>query len=229
MGTDPNSPDNRWLRDAMERQIPVIYFLGTSPGRYQPIIPTFIVGWYPERLRVRLAFGAIVGASAQAVPPDAPERRYAQGAAASGIVPGRRTRGLWGTMCNLATAGTPAARCRPHRRGCRRAAWAADRLEWPTVDEAPSRGHQCPFRAPATSGAHDPASEIGSFAGRTVGGAIVIGLPLQVIGSALTVGGEGSSCSSRERQVGGIRSVCRKIRAGVARDRHRETRKVFSR
>lgn len=44
MGTDPNSPDNRWLRDAMERQIPIIYFLGTSPGRSQPIIPTFIVG-----------------------------------------------------------------------------------------------------------------------------------------------------------------------------------------
>jgi putative restriction endonuclease len=77
MGTDPNSPDNRWLRKAMEQQIPIIYFLGTSPGRYQPIIPTFIVGWHPERLRVRLAFGAIVGASAQAVPPAAPERRYA--------------------------------------------------------------------------------------------------------------------------------------------------------
>lgn len=29
MGTDPNSPDNRWLRDAMERQIPIISFLGT--------------------------------------------------------------------------------------------------------------------------------------------------------------------------------------------------------
>jgi putative restriction endonuclease len=77
MGTDPNSPDNRWLRDAMERQIPVIYLLGTSPGRYQPIIPTFIVGWHPERSRVQLAFGAIVGASAQALPPDPPERRYA--------------------------------------------------------------------------------------------------------------------------------------------------------
>jgi len=77
MGTDPNSPDNRWLLDAMQRQIPVIYFLGTSPGRYQPIIPTFIVGWHPERLQVELAFGALVGASAQAVPPDAPERRYA--------------------------------------------------------------------------------------------------------------------------------------------------------
>ncbi len=77
MGTDPNSPDNRWLLDAMRRQIPVIYFLGTSPGRYQSIILTFIVGWHPERLRVQLAFGALVGASAQAVPPDAPERPYA--------------------------------------------------------------------------------------------------------------------------------------------------------
>jgi putative restriction endonuclease len=77
MGSDPNSPDNRWLRDAMARQIPVIYFLGTSPARYQPIIPTFIVGWRPDRLSVQLAFGALVGASAQAAPPDPPERRYA--------------------------------------------------------------------------------------------------------------------------------------------------------
>jgi putative restriction endonuclease len=69
MGTDPNSPDNRWLLDAMNQQIPVIYFLGTSPGRYQPIIPTFIIGWHPEGLRVELAFGALVGASAQAEPP----------------------------------------------------------------------------------------------------------------------------------------------------------------
>jgi putative restriction endonuclease len=77
MGTDPNAPDNRWLREAMEQQIPVIYFLGTSPGRYQPILPAFIVGWHPDRLRVQLAFGAIVGASADAAPPAAPERRYA--------------------------------------------------------------------------------------------------------------------------------------------------------
>jgi len=74
MGTDFISPDNRWLRYAMERQIPIIYFLGTSPGRYQPIIPTFIVGWHPEHLRVQLAFGALVGASAQATLPASPER-----------------------------------------------------------------------------------------------------------------------------------------------------------
>jgi putative restriction endonuclease len=77
MGSDTAAADNRWLRDAMQEQTPVIYFLGTSPGRYQPIIPIFIVGWHPERLRVQLAFGALVGASARAVPPDAPERRYA--------------------------------------------------------------------------------------------------------------------------------------------------------
>ena len=77
MGSDLNSPDNRWLLDAMQRQIPIIYFLGTSPGRYQPLIPTFIVGWHPERLRVDLAFGVIVGASAQATLPASPERRYA--------------------------------------------------------------------------------------------------------------------------------------------------------
>jgi putative restriction endonuclease len=61
----------------MKDQIPIIYFLGTSPGRVQPIIPTFIVGWHPERLRVELAFGVIVGASAQATLPASPERRYA--------------------------------------------------------------------------------------------------------------------------------------------------------
>jgi putative restriction endonuclease len=77
MGAHPSSADNRWLREAMEQQIPVIYFLGVSPSRYQPIIPTFIVGWHPERLRVQLAFGTVLGASAQATVPAAPERRYA--------------------------------------------------------------------------------------------------------------------------------------------------------
>lgn len=77
MGTNPNAAENRWLRDAMERQLPIIYFLGISPGRYQPILPTFIVGWHPERLRVQLAFGAILGASPDIAPATTAERRYA--------------------------------------------------------------------------------------------------------------------------------------------------------
>ena len=35
MGQDPDAADNRWLREAFENQIPIIYFLGIAPGRYQ--------------------------------------------------------------------------------------------------------------------------------------------------------------------------------------------------
>ena len=102
IGTEPTSADNLWLRDAMQQQIPVIYFLGVSPGRYQPIIPTFIVGWHPERLRVELAFGVIVGASAQAALPASPERRYAlreiKARFASGILSRCRPERLSGTV-----------------------------------------------------------------------------------------------------------------------------------
>src|SRR5205807_4824694 len=42
MGHDPDAADNRWLREAFENQIPIIYFLGIAPGRYQAMLPTFI-------------------------------------------------------------------------------------------------------------------------------------------------------------------------------------------
>src|SRR5205807_3905940 len=45
--------------------------------RYQPLIPTFVVGWRPDRPRVQLAFGTILGASVQPTVPAAAERRYA--------------------------------------------------------------------------------------------------------------------------------------------------------
>ena len=45
MGQDPDAADNRWLREAFENQIPIIYFLGIAPGRYQAMLPTFISGW----------------------------------------------------------------------------------------------------------------------------------------------------------------------------------------
>ena len=77
MGADPSAPDNVWLREAAERQIPLIYFLGVSPGRYQAIIPTFVVDWDPRRLTARIAFGELAGATARATAPDPVERRYA--------------------------------------------------------------------------------------------------------------------------------------------------------
>lgn len=74
MGTDPNAADNRWLREAMEGQVPIIYFLGVSPGHYEAFLPTFIVGWNSQTLRARIAFAP---AEYNAAPETAGERRYA--------------------------------------------------------------------------------------------------------------------------------------------------------
>lgn len=76
MGMDPDAADNRWLREAYENQIPVIYFLGVAPGRYQAMIPTFIAGWDRESLKARVAFGN-PDQAAILVPQDTVERRYA--------------------------------------------------------------------------------------------------------------------------------------------------------
>ena len=76
MGLDPDAADNRWLREAYEQQIAVIYFLGIAPGRYQAILPSFITGWDVKSLKARVAFG--MGDQNVVVPPDNPiERRYA--------------------------------------------------------------------------------------------------------------------------------------------------------
>jgi putative restriction endonuclease len=76
MGTDPNAADNRWLREAFEHQIPIIYFLGIAPGRYKAIMPTFIAGWDPTVLKARLTFGT-PDETTLMPPENALERRYA--------------------------------------------------------------------------------------------------------------------------------------------------------
>jgi putative restriction endonuclease len=75
MGTNPDAADNRWLKDAMEFQVPIIYFLGTAPGLYQAISPTFVVGFDPVSLKARIAFAA--SEAATVAPQTVAERRYA--------------------------------------------------------------------------------------------------------------------------------------------------------
>jgi putative restriction endonuclease len=43
-GTDPYHRDNRGLREAMQKQVPLIYFYGVERSQYQPVWPVFIVG-----------------------------------------------------------------------------------------------------------------------------------------------------------------------------------------
>ena len=76
MGTDPEAADNRWLREAHEHQIPVIYFLGVAPGRYQALIPTFISGWNATSLKANVSFG-LPHRDDLSSPPQEAERRYA--------------------------------------------------------------------------------------------------------------------------------------------------------
>jgi putative restriction endonuclease len=76
MGQDPNSADNQWLREAFERQMPLIYFLGFAPGRYEALLPVFISGWDGRALKARVVFG--LPEQETMPPPDtALERRYA--------------------------------------------------------------------------------------------------------------------------------------------------------
>jgi putative restriction endonuclease len=48
-GKDPENMDNRGLRAAMELKVPLIWFYGVGPSRFQPIYPVFIVAEEAEQ------------------------------------------------------------------------------------------------------------------------------------------------------------------------------------
>ncbi|MEO6780566.1 MAG: hypothetical protein ABI196_06580 [Bradyrhizobium sp.] len=77
MGQNPDAADNRWLREAFENRVPIIYFLGIAPGRYHAMVPAFISGWDAGTLKARVAFD-VPDQEALAPPENALERRYAR-------------------------------------------------------------------------------------------------------------------------------------------------------
>jgi putative restriction endonuclease len=82
MGDDADATDNRLLKHACDAKIPVVYFLGISPGLYRILMPTFLDEWNPTTLRVGLSFGNITFDLAQddvdVAPPQTDiQRRYA--------------------------------------------------------------------------------------------------------------------------------------------------------
>jgi len=66
MGSDP----------AHESRVPIIYFLGISPGRYEALIPAFICGWDRELLKARVSFNSVSN-EFPLVAENSGERRYA--------------------------------------------------------------------------------------------------------------------------------------------------------
>ena len=76
MGANPEVADNRWLREALEHQVPIVYFIGTAPGRYLAVEPAYIVDWDAKTLKAHVAFG-MPDQTMPKPPQSAPERRYA--------------------------------------------------------------------------------------------------------------------------------------------------------
>jgi putative restriction endonuclease len=54
-GTNPDHHENRGLRTAMMRRLPLVYFFGIVPGRYLPVWPAYIVGDDPGTLSFSVA------------------------------------------------------------------------------------------------------------------------------------------------------------------------------
>ena len=75
MGNNAEAAENRWLREAMENGTPFIYFLGTAPGVYRALIPSFVIGWQSATLKASIAFSE--DETALEPPETAGERRYA--------------------------------------------------------------------------------------------------------------------------------------------------------
>lgn len=77
MGTDPDAADNRWLREAFENRIPIIYFIGIAPGRFTAIVPSYVAGWDRSTLKSSIGFGDPNTYEEARFPDTEPARRYA--------------------------------------------------------------------------------------------------------------------------------------------------------
>lgn len=77
-GTKPDAAQNRWLQEAMLWHLPLVYFYGVAPARYEPLFPVYVVGWDAAALRCALAIAPAAERAAELwMPPDMSERRYA--------------------------------------------------------------------------------------------------------------------------------------------------------
>ena len=80
-GLDPEHSDNRALREACRRHLPLMWFFGAAPGVFHAIYPVTLVAEEPERHQfvVDLAPGSLAqGPSPHALPESAAERAYAE-------------------------------------------------------------------------------------------------------------------------------------------------------
>lgn len=77
MGTNPDAADNRWLKEACEQRVPIIYFIGIAPGQFVAQVPAFIAHWDRHSLKASVGFGEPAAYAGAQFPDEQPARRYA--------------------------------------------------------------------------------------------------------------------------------------------------------
>jgi putative restriction endonuclease len=60
-GEDGDHPENRALRSAMNRRLPLIWFFGIGGSQYQPVFPVYFVAEEPEQQQFVVAHEGTVG------------------------------------------------------------------------------------------------------------------------------------------------------------------------
>lgn len=77
MGDNPDAADNRWLREACEQRIPIIYCIGVAPGLFAAVVPAYIGAWDRSTLKASVGFGDPGRLDETRFPDTVPARRYA--------------------------------------------------------------------------------------------------------------------------------------------------------
>jgi Predicted restriction endonuclease len=75
-GLDGQHPENRALRTALRRELPLIWFFGVGPGLYQPIFPVFFIGEEADKQQFIVALEQTMGLASPDTPAEAHIRRY---------------------------------------------------------------------------------------------------------------------------------------------------------
>jgi len=77
MGNNPEAADNRWLREASEGEVPIIYFIGVAPGRFFPACPSYIAACDQQHLLAKVGFGEPSEYLTAKFDDNSPARKYA--------------------------------------------------------------------------------------------------------------------------------------------------------
>ncbi|MFC6421950.1 HNH endonuclease [Ornithinimicrobium tianjinense] len=77
-GLDPDHAENRALRVAMERRLPLIWFVGVAPGWFQPVFPVYVAGEEPQLNQFALAVDEVFGLVEPETHLEAQLRRYVE-------------------------------------------------------------------------------------------------------------------------------------------------------